>query len=66
MLANAATRCRAAKAFDKKKGKKMKLHTAARASVDPVTSAVIRARQLTGGKLLHGQTPKSGLERDIQ
>lgn len=63
MLASTVTHCRTAKAFDKKK---VKLHMAVHASVEPVMCAVIRACQLTGGRLLYGQAPKGGLERDIQ
>ncbi|CAK0804561.1 unnamed protein product, partial [Prorocentrum cordatum] len=45
---------------------KVKLHLAAHASVEPVVKGNLRAGQLSGGRQMHGQAPKGGLERDIQ
>ena len=62
-LAQAVPHARTAKAFDKAK---LKLHLAVHTSLEPVLTSVIRAAQLSGGKLMNGTAPRGGLERDVQ
>ena len=63
MVATVVHVCRVKKCFDQSK---MKVCIAVSENVRPVMSILENRLHEKGGKTLHGQAPKGGLERDMQ